>query len=86
MEPVHPPTDNKTLLPTLWVLVTSFGREDSTAQSSVKAGTISSLLRMANAIQTIFLRPWPLIYFFPSSIKHTIVDVRVFVHWDLSTG
>jgi hypothetical protein len=42
------------LLPTEWVLVTSFGSEDSTAQSSVKAGTISSLLRMANAIQTKF--------------------------------
>jgi hypothetical protein len=37
------------LLPTSWVRCTSLGNPDSTAQSSVNAGTISGVLRIANA-------------------------------------
>lgn len=50
IDPVQPPTESITLLPAACVRFTSLGSPDSTAQSSVKAGTRSALFKIAKAI------------------------------------
>lgn len=49
-EPVQPPTDKSTFVLLACACSTTFGRDDSTAQSSGNEGKLFSLFKMAKAV------------------------------------